>query len=104
MAWLSVGLRLRQNMGALPAGFSMMIAAGLCFIAGFSMSLELFLGAVPFIVAGLVGTVWSDQLMIGLSTRYGENGTYRIRGVHPDYLARVPAYNESDATGVGDRL
>lgn len=55
MAWLSVGQKLRQNMGALPAGFSMMIAVGLCFIAGFSMSLELFLGAVPFGVAGLVG-------------------------------------------------
>ena len=98
VAWLSWGLRLRQSGGVLVAVILLMPAFTLCFLAGFSLNLLAFLIALPFIAAGLTVNVWSDRLLIGLGTRFGENGTYRIRGVHPDYLARLPAYNRSDLT------
>ncbi|NLS92289.1 MAG: hypothetical protein GXX96_08935 [Planctomycetaceae bacterium] len=97
-AWLCWGALWRQWAGALACGILMAIAFGLSLFAGFSMSLTAFLMSVPFIIAGLIGMTWSDRLTIGLYTRFGENGTYCIRGVHPDYLARLPAYNESDTT------
>jgi hypothetical protein len=96
VAWLSWNFRVRQNVGVLTTVALVFIAVGLCYLAGFSMSLSVFLVAAPFIVVSQLANVWSDRLLLGLHTRFGENGTYRIRGVHPDYLARLPAYNESD--------
>lgn len=32
----------------------------------------------------------------GLVARRDEKGVFHVRGVHPDYLARLPAYNEAD--------
>ncbi len=98
VAWLGWGVKMRQGFGAGVGGVLFLIAFMLSSLAGISTSLTLLLMAVPFMVAGLLVIVWGDRLLIGLHTRYGEKGTYRIRGVHPDYLARLPEYNELDTT------
>ncbi len=96
-ACLCLPLRLRQSTARL-IGISLFAAAlALSIVSGFSLTY--FLIAVPVFIAGLTILVWCDRALIGLHARYGEHGTYRVRGVHPHYLSRLPIYDDSDRTG-----
>ncbi len=96
-AWLGWSACVRQAAGALVGGLSIVIAVFAGMATGLSLRPGALLVSLPFIAAAFLSIIWADRLTIGLHVRYGENGTFRIRGVHPDYLARLPAYPESDA-------
>jgi hypothetical protein len=74
-----------------------------CWLLGSFMSnVALFLGdslmgiiAVVLVSVGSWFIVWRDSVLLGFRVRGMGNGTIRVRGVHHDYLARLPDYPDS---------
>ncbi len=97
-AWLSVGATLRSIAAGL-VNDAWIVAILILFVLGLnSANLVMALVAVPASVLSIVSMFCANRILLGLHVVHGENHTIRIRGVHPDYLARLPAYNESDIT------
>ncbi len=75
----------------------------LCWLIGVFMSnVALFLGdllmgsiAIVLVAVGSWFIVWRDSVLLGLRVRSMGNGTIRVRGVHRDYLARLPDHPNS---------
>ncbi len=89
LAWLTWGLAFKRAMVALTVGF--------LFIAAFATSNISVAGGSPlFLVAVVIGAlaiylyVTRDRLVLGLEARRDGRRLVRVRGVHPDYLARLP--------------
>lgn len=61
------------------------------------LSLNPALGLLAILCAGVTVLLLAFvERSSGLTVRRDEGGVFRVRGVHPDYLARLPSYDESD--------
>lgn len=95
-AWLSLTATLRRFAGELVNIVLILINLVLWGLAWQSANLAMVLVVVPFGAITIVSFTYADRVLLGLYVVRGENHTIRVRGVHAGYLARLPAYNESD--------
>ncbi len=77
----------------------------LSLMAGLLVSVGAFAVRIPWLAAMIVPAAilqvlvyyYRDRIQLGLAGRPAGKGMVRIRGIHPDYLDRLPQYFEDEA-------
>jgi hypothetical protein len=73
-------------------GVLMLTAEILKLAALLTGSLLFYLGGAALSGAGYLSGAYLEALLLGFRTELADPDLVRIRGVHPDYLARLPEY------------
>ena len=89
LAWLTWELSLKRAIVAMVTAFLFVVAF---FMSNVSVAVDswLFLLALPIAALQVYLYVARDRLVLGLEARRDGRHLVRVRGVHPDYLARLP--------------
>ncbi len=89
------------------AGFvslSLMVALAVSTLALVIWEPWLTLPLIPAVIVQVLVYYYRDRVQLGLAGRPDGKGLVRIRGVHPDYLARLPQFSPEEVAPSRERI
>jgi len=90
-AWIAWPRCLAYLVAVLTASL-LPVAALFLTISGFATNPWLGIAAITLLLAYYLVIRFGDRVFLGLYACQGKDGTLRVRGVHPDYLNRLPPW------------